>query len=188
MAISKGFWSSCALGLTALALAAPTHAFNLVEDSGWQFDTVNTVGSPSVDSPVTFTVGAGDAPGIFSLTDAFVVGDIYTVSVNGGPGVSSVVGAPVKTNFDVRPNNYGPAAIYYAPAFLDSKYSHLQLYLAPGAYSLSITGDCGGTCPAGLGIRLDSPTPEPATWALMLVGMGALGAAVRSRRHVAKAA
>jgi hypothetical protein len=34
-----------------------------------------------------------------------------------------------------------------------------------------------GTFAAGL-----SAVPEPATWALMLMGMGGLGAALRSRR------
>jgi hypothetical protein len=39
----------------------------------------------------------------------------------------------------------------------------------------------------GLSINSSSPTPEPASWALMIVGFGAAGAMVRSRRRIAAA-
>ncbi len=172
-----------------LAVAQPTYAgpTALIEDTGWQYDQVDVVGNPSEGSPWVFTVQVNDAPGIFSLSDGFIAGDTYTVSVNGGAGISSVFGGGVNTNFDMVPNNFGPAANYFAADFLDPTFSHLQLYLAPGLYSISITGDGKGGLPAGFGVRLDSPVPEPATWALMITGFGLAGIGLRRRRGVAAA-
>ena len=181
----KTVLAGASLGMAAMALAASAHAFVLVEDSGWQTDQISTAGAPSDSSPVTFTCSAGDAPCVFSLTDAFLHGDTYTVTVNGGASYSSTLGA-VNTNFDVVPNNFGPFAGFYAGPFVDPTYSHLQLTLTPGAYSLVITGDGAGGIPAGFGYRLDSLVPEPTAWALMLLGLGLVGLATRRRAVLAR--
>ena len=56
--------------------------------------------------------------------------------------------------------------------------------LAPGNFSLqSRAGAIGGDLV--IGDRPAGAVPEPATWALMLIGFGAIGAAMRSRRKVA---
>ena len=150
-----------AAGVAALLLAAPTFADTvLIEDSGWQTDQVNVSGVPSDGSAVTFTCSSSDSPCIFSLTDAFIHGDTYSVTVNGGTTYTSALGG-VNTNFDVVPNNFGPAAAFYAGPFVDPTFSHLQLTLAPGAYSLVITGDCGGGCPAGFTTVLILWFPNP---------------------------
>jgi hypothetical protein len=171
--------AAAAASMGALALAGPSHAVALVAGSGWQEDVVNAAGSLSDNSPVTFTVGAGGSD-IFSLSDAFTPGDIYTVTVNGAVTAMSTF-TSYATSFD---NNLGPAAATFAPAWLDNSFSHLQLIFAPGTYSLSITGDCAGTCPAHFGDRLDvAAIPEPAVWASMLVGFGLLGGVIRRDRR-----
>jgi hypothetical protein len=174
------------VGAAALAVAAtsapPSLADTaLVVGSGWQYDQIDALSTPSEGSNVTFTVAAGSAD-IFRLSDAFNPGDVYTVSWDGGADTASSV---FVTYSDFSTNDTGPFGSTFAPAWLTSSYSHLLLDFGPGTYSLSVEGNCAGGCPAGFGYRLDSDVPEPATWALMLAGFGGLGAALRSRRRMA---
>ncbi len=85
------------------------------------------------------------------------------------------------TPFD---NSLGPFAATFGPAWLNSDYSKIALQFGEGSYSFVVTGDCGGTCPAGFGYRIDllPGVPEPAAWALMLAGFGLVGATLRGRR------
>ena len=171
-----------ALSIAAFAIGVPTPALAgvLLEDTGWQYDQVDVVGLPSESSPVTFNVSVEDAPGIFSLSDGFIAGDVYTISVNGGPNILSTFTVPTH-GFDVAANNFGPAAVYFAADFLDPTWSHLQVLLAPGDYSITITGDGAGGIPAGFGVRLDSVgVPEPLS--LSLFGAGLAGVAAMRRR------
>jgi len=57
--------------------------------------------------------------------------------------------------------------------------------LSPGTeYALSVTGQSGGSGGAVANIAI-SPAPEPATWALMVFGIGAIGVAMRHSRRAA---
>jgi len=171
--------ASAAISLGSFALAGPTHATALIAGTGWQSDQFSALGVPSDDSSLTFTVAPG-ATDIFSLTDA-ALGNIYTVTINGVITAMST-STLYPTTFT---NNLGSAAATYASAWLSSSFSHLQLSFGPGTYSLSVTDDCSGSCSAtAVGERLDAvAVPEPATWATMLVGFGALGLAMRRKRR-----
>jgi hypothetical protein len=65
----------------------------LVAGTGWVEDTITTANAPSVGSPVTFTVAAGQSD-IFSLTDAFLPGDVYTVTCGGLTTISTFTSYP----------------------------------------------------------------------------------------------
>ncbi len=58
-------------------------------------------------------------------------------------------------------------------------------YIDDGSIFVSFAG--GGVYPGGQQVTVGSIVPEPATWAMMLIGFGALGAAVRARRKLAGA-
>jgi hypothetical protein len=163
----------------ALGFAAPSFATVAVAGSGWQGDEVDGPATPSLNSPITFSVAAGQT-GSFAVTDAFLYGDTYTVVLNGVDVFTTTLGVTA-TPFD---NNLGPAASYAAPAWNDPSYSKLLLTFGQGDYSFVITGDCGGGCPAGFAYRFDlASVPEPASWALMLAGFGLVGATVRASRR-----
>jgi hypothetical protein len=172
--------AAAAVSIGSLALAGTSQATALIAGTGWQSDQFSALGVPSDNSPLTFTVAPG-AKDTFSLTDATALGDIYTVTING-----AITAMSTSTLYPTTFNNaLGPAAATYGPAWLNNTFSHLQLTFAPGTYSLSVTDDCHGTCTAAdVGERLDAiAIPEPATWATMLVGFGALGASMRRERR-----
>jgi hypothetical protein len=170
---------SAAFSVAALAIAGPSGATTLVAGSGWQYDEVDAKNAASIESPITFTVASGTSA-LFSLTDGFIAGDIYKVTINGLITATSTFSG-YSTPFD---NSTGPAAGYFTSDWLDNTFSHLQLSFAPGDYTLSITGNGVGGYPAGFGERLDVlGIPEPATWLTMLLGFGGMGLSMRGARR-----
>jgi PEP-CTERM motif len=54
--------------------------------------------------------------------------------------------------------------------------------LGASTYTLTINGDNSGAGSLGGSITIRQAVPEPATWAMMLLGFGAVGFAMRRRR------
>src|ERR1700744_4880504 len=149
MSSLKALLIGAVAGAVTLAMAAQSSATALLVNTGWQYDQVDTTTDPSESSPLTFTVPTG-VKYLFSLSDGFIPGDLYQVTVSGVTITSTFTLYP--TTFD---NNLGPAAPTFAADWLDPTFSHLQLLFDAGSYSLTIMGNCGGGCPAGVGERLD---------------------------------
>ena len=133
---------------------------------------------------------SGDAAGGIAQTFDTVLGQSYLVKFflagnpDGGTGaklaVTSATGGPAKTSeFDVTGSNSRTAMGWQA-------YSYV--FTATGA---STTLTFSSATPTPYGPALDNVSvgavPEPAQWALMLVGFGGLGATLRRRRAVAAA-
>jgi hypothetical protein len=98
-----------------------------------------------------------------------------------GTNFTLVAGPSVTT-----PADYGTAGIWTsAYSFAPTLAQYVEYNF--GANSIGTGG--GGGLGQGAGIyQLDiQAVPEPATWAMMLVGFGGLGAAMRSRRKPAVA-
>lgn len=176
----KRLFASGALVVAALSLAAPSQATALLVNTGWQYDQIDAPNAASDNSPLTFTVAKGETD-LFSLSDGFKPGDLYTVTIDGV--ISSI---STFTSYSTPfVNNFGPAAGDFAADWLNNSFSHLQLAFGAGTYSLVVKGNGSGGFPAGVGERLDNGAlaiPEPATWLTMLLGFGGLGLAMRDRR------
>jgi hypothetical protein len=157
------------LMLSAVLAAAPAMATDLLLGSGWQQDQLFQAGEPTNLSDWTITIASGAH---FSLTDCCLGGDIWSLS--GDLVGASIVGAGAN---DLRADGSTSGLDWLNPAL--SKFS---VYLAPGSYNFTITGDGALGIPAGLAIRLDSSIPEPASWAMLIAGFGLAGAAARRRR------
>jgi choice-of-anchor C domain-containing protein len=189
-----------------LALGGAAHASNLVADG--TFDSPSGGGSFTTYfagqsfGPWTVTSGSvdliggywqapagggsvdvdGDAPGAFSQTLATGTG-AYTLTFDmsgnpdGGPTTKTLqvtVGSATQTfTYDIGANSHGD--MMYAPESLT--------FDASGPTTLTFTSlDVGTPYGPVVGNVSVSAVPEPTSWALMLLGVGAMGAAVRTRR------
>jgi hypothetical protein len=157
------------------AISAPASATAITAGSGWQADQVNTAATPSINSAWTFTVAG---PSVFSVVDCCVVGDVYQLFDG---GMSLLATSTFYAGSGVQ------ASGSYGSYWTNASYSKLAYLVGPGSYSFTIEGNGAGGLPAGLGVRLDNAVPEPATWALMLMGFGGMGLMLRGRREAVAA-
>lgn len=155
----------------AMLYAMPSSAAVLVSGTGWQSDTIPVAGAMSEKSAWNFTITAAS---ILSLTDAFIPGDVYTLDGDISGSTSFYAGSAAAVQ----------ATGSYGRNWTSALYSKFAVSLAPGTYSFTITGDGAGGAPSLLGLRLDvSAVPEPATWAMLALGFGTIGMALRRRRR-----
>ena len=122
------------------------------------------LGKPSFTEWLTFT---NDLAGTYAITlDTSSRGIDFTSAILSGPG--------------------GPYA-------LDEKFDNgisefwelSSLFLDPGTYTLTISGNNRSTGSLGGTVTITNAVPEPGTWAMMLLGFGAAGLAMRRRRTAA---
>lgn len=85
----------------------------------------------------------------------------YDTVLNGQRSVSFQAGCP-------RSGSIGP----------DYRYTYQCDHWAPPVFGVSLDGL---TQPVTVSLSGWSPTPEPSTWALLILGMGAVGATLRAR-------
>lgn len=119
---------------------------------------------------------------------------IDSYSPNGGPAVpvdARLWFSQFENSFTVQ-NGVITAAVFHADndfgPFLDRLYINVPIFGAGGTNYASVgsnNSDSVWNNQGLLGItftRIESAVPEPATWAMMLIGFGAIGLAVRRRR------
>lgn len=189
------------LGATALGLSSGAHALIVtnyspsVQPAGTNFDVFGDpingpvqanfshggIGADTFTDIITFTIGANGL-GSGDLTSSLVLGglnsmvdlDIYTVLFNGTP-----------INGIYTDQNNVPCATPNVGGCLNQKFSASNIPITAGFLNtLTITGlgrGIGGY--SGTLTFIPTPVPEPGTWAMMLMGFGAVGFAMRRRRR-----
>ena len=160
-------------GAAALAISSAAGAQVTLDDCSMDCDGPATVGAettigfteaglatPTFSEYLTFT---NELAGVYALTlDTSSRGIDFTSAILSGPG--------------------GPYA-------LDEKFDNgisefwelSSLFLDAGTYTLTIMGDNRSTGSLGGTVTINA-VPEPGTWAMMLLGFGAAGVAMRRRR------
>ena len=151
-----------------------TFGFNYTTANGPDFTTSWTISTIANGHNVLAFGGVG-GQGFGGCGSALLdVGGIFTceVFIQGNHPFGMATGDVYVTNLAA---GYSPVSQFYDSGLDETIFS-------------TSTGDYTGVNP-GLGLNLvgTAAVPEPATWAMMLIGFGGLGAAMRSRRRSAAA-
>lgn len=176
-------------GLGLAAAATPAQAVTVVGGqagvpscSAWSF----TPADSSCAGGFQGNLLSGTSLGTAGLADAQLLG--YSGSGAYLDLLSGLGGASVLT-FDQVMYGQTIVAIHYGAAGAAPEATSFFLFDfgTTGSNTLTITGRAGanslGTSDAALLSTNVAPVPEPATWALMLLGFGGVGMAMRRRRR-----
>jgi len=118
-------------------------------------------------------------------------GDFGTVAVqnDGATAYSDVVINSINGNTDFGALAAGATTGYTNVGDAEFVSNPVTFTVVNGAtYTFSTTdalNDCEGSCTSSQTFLTPQGVPEPASWALMLVGVGALGLTMRSKRQTA---
>jgi len=187
------------VGVAAMMLASPAAAATLVTNGSSQLTGVNGLAVGGTTYNVSFTDGT--CAGLFSGCDA--VGDFtFQSQADAQAAAAALLAAIVGSSFDTAPGTTfgcigGEACSMLIPfGFTGSgdfssvatlngnptNSSAINLFASPTAF------DTGASTARVWALFAPVGVPEPASWAMMLLGFGAIGLAMRRRRRSLAAA
>ena len=173
------------LGATAMTVATAANATLIITTP-----TSVSVSGPSTIDSVNYTFGYSDSGtnSPFTETVSWVndLAGIYAITlstvatrVNGPTDVditaAFVTGTGIGSPLNLAPNPFNTDLI--------ENYSLAGQALGAGTYMLTVQGTRGASGSFGGNVAFEAAAvPEPATWAMMLFGFGAIGWQLRRRR------
>jgi hypothetical protein len=150
--------------------------------------TVDVTGPTTTDGGVNFSLGFSDS----GVSDPFNELLVFTNDLAGSYSISltSTAAGDNDADFDAVYLTGGsilgqidiPESLASTDPF--EIFGLLDLNLDPGTYTLHLEGTSTGEGSFGGNVAF-AAVPEPATWAMMLLGYGAVGFSMRRRRRPA---
>ena len=165
------------LGATALSVAPAAHAAVTVDDTS--FEAIDGPDTTGVTTSIGYADSDLDNPTFMEwLTFTNDLAGTYSITVNTSSSATDFTSAILTLVSD------GSTVATLLPGFDNGTVEFWQVSnVALGAdqYKLIINGNNSDTGVLDGSITIN-PVPEPATWAMMLLGFGAVGFAMRRRR------
>ena len=157
--------------------------------SGAQAAIVFTFAPPATDGSFTGTFHdegiVNDSTGSFTDTGTFTLPDGIA-----GADITTQFNTDLSNNIDFSSVTLNGQAFHMTPNGQHEGGFILGLPVTSGLQTLVVKGKSGGngSFSGTISFELASAMPEPASWALMIMGFGGAGAALRRRRHMAPGA
>jgi len=174
------------LGLMgAAALTCGTTGANAATVAG----TLDPIDSANLNTYLT--EGFGETQAVLNIGDPFTT--VYDFTLNFDVLANSQVSSKFFANTDIDFSSILLDGFAFTNTSTDASTGTevwellLPVSLLAGNHQITVNGNVVGTRKAGsyVGNMNISPVPEPATWAMMLLGFGAVGFAMRRRRRPA---
>ena len=164
------------VGATALAISSAAGAAVTIDSSTMVTDGPAVVGD-------TTTIGFTEAN---LSTPTFTENLVFTNTLAGLYSITLTTSSPaIDFTSAVITGLGGPFGLVEISDDGITEFWRLPAPITLGAaqYTLTIDGNNSGAGSLGGSITIRPAVPEPATWAMMLIGFGAVGFAMRRRRH-----
>ncbi len=167
------------IGATTLGLASAASATITVNAASMSY-----TGPSSLDGGVTTTIGYSEA-GLTSPT--FTEWLTFTDTL---AAIDSISLSTSSASVDFTSAYLTDGVTNYALSFVGQIGSNEfwgldDTLLGPGTYTLVINGNNRSTGTLGGTVTITTAVPEPATWAMMILGFGAVGFVLRRKRRPA---
>lgn len=165
---------SISAAASALCFATAANATITVDDTS--ITAIDGPATSGTSTSIGFTEAGLDTP-TFSewLTITNTLAGVYYFTL----GTSS---PSVDFTSAVLTGAGGPYALNPVATGATEFWNRENLFLDAGQYTLTISGENRDTGVLEGSITIEQAVPEPATWAMMLFGFGAIGFAMRRRR------
>lgn len=165
--------------LLAAAIAAfsfNAHAVSIATDGSWSEFDFDAAGSSlydlnTMETSFTFTLNQAS---LLRVVDAGFSGDQFTIVANG-----NTLGT---TSFPIAQGASEDPIFDAATVWNDSRFSKGSWNLAAGSYTITGTATLSAL-DSGMGYLSVTAVPEPESYAMLLAGLGLMGAITRRRNR-----
>ena len=160
---------------SALCFATAANATVTIDDT-----SISEISGPTTTGTTTsigFTEAGLDTPTFtewLTFTNSLAANYYFTLSTS-SPSVNFTSA--------MLTGSGGPYALNPLATGATEFWSRENLFLDAGQYTLTISGENSDTGVMEGSITIEQAVPEPATWAMMLFGFGAIGFAMRRRKQ-----